>query len=108
MLSSAGTCCIIYASNNYDHVITMSKNQSAHFPGSQLINLCANSCKLINYGIKRSGQQKFGGLCQHYQLFRIFSAILVLHHPTLGYSERHFYFELSEIAKIRVSGIINR
>ena len=92
----------------YDHVSTLSKNQSAHFPGSQLINLYANSCKLINYGIKRSGQQKFCGLCQHYQLFRIFSAILVLHHPTLGYSEIHFYFELSEIAKIHVSGIINQ
>ena len=37
-----------------------------------------------------------------------FSAILVLHHPTLGYSEIHFYFELSEIAKIHASGIIKR
>ena len=41
----------------YDHVIMMSKNQSAHSPGSHLINLCANSCKLINHGIKPSGQQ---------------------------------------------------
>ena len=41
----------------YDHVIMMSKNQSAHSPGSHLINLCANNCKLINHGIKPSGQQ---------------------------------------------------
>ena len=41
----------------YDHVIMMSKNQSAYSPGSHLINLCANNCKLINHGIKPSGQQ---------------------------------------------------
>ena len=41
----------------YDHVIMMSKNQSAHSPGSHLINLCANNCKLTNHGIKPSGQQ---------------------------------------------------
>ena len=41
----------------YDHVIMMSKNQSTHSPGSHLINLCANNCKLINHGIKPSGQQ---------------------------------------------------
>ena len=41
----------------YDHVIMMSKRQSAHSPGSHLINLCANYCKLINHGIKPSGQQ---------------------------------------------------
>ena len=35
----------------YDHVIIMSKNQSAHSPGSYLINLDAISCKLINHGI---------------------------------------------------------
>ena len=40
-----------------DHVIMMSKNQSAHSPGSHLINLCAHNCKLINHGIKPSGQQ---------------------------------------------------
>ena len=39
----------------------------------------------------------------------MFSAILVLLHPTSGYSEIHFYFEIhSEIAEIHVSGIINR
>ena len=55
---SAGTCCIIYASNNYDHVIMLSKNQSAHSPSSHLINyLCANSFKLTNHGIKPLGQQ---------------------------------------------------
>ena len=42
----------------YDHVIMMSKNQSAYSPGSHLINLCANNCKLINHGIKPSGQQQ--------------------------------------------------
>ena len=41
----------------YDHVIMMSKNQSAHSPGSHFINLCANNCKLTNHGIKPSGQQ---------------------------------------------------
>ena len=41
----------------YDHVIIMSKNQSAHSPGSYLINLGAISCKLINHGIKPWGQQ---------------------------------------------------
>ena len=41
----------------HDHVIIMSKNQSTHSPGSYLINLGAISCKLINHGIKRSGQQ---------------------------------------------------
>ena len=41
----------------YDHVIIMSKNQSAHSPGSYLINLDAISCKLINHGIKPWGQQ---------------------------------------------------
>ena len=40
----------------YDHVIMLSKNQSAHFPCCHLISLCANSCKFINHGIKRSGQ----------------------------------------------------
>ena len=45
------------SSMQYDHVIMMSKNQSAHSPGSHLINLCANNCKLINHGIKPSGQQ---------------------------------------------------
>ena len=40
-----------------DHVIMMSKNQSAHSPGSHLITWCANSCKLINHEIKPSGQQ---------------------------------------------------
>ena len=33
----------------YDHVIMLSKNQSAHSPGSHLINSDANSCKLINH-----------------------------------------------------------
>ena len=41
----------------YDHVVMLSKNQSAFSPGSHLINLGANSCKLINHGIKASGQQ---------------------------------------------------
>ena len=41
----------------YDHVVMLSKNQSAYSPGSHLINLGANSCKLINHGIKPSGQQ---------------------------------------------------
>ena len=35
----------------------LSKNQSAHSPGSDLINLGANTCKLISLGIKPSGQQ---------------------------------------------------
>ena len=42
----------------YDHVIMLWKNQSAHSPGSHLISLCANNCKLINHGIKPSGQQQ--------------------------------------------------
>ena len=42
---------------HYDHVIMLSKNQTAHSPGSHLINLGANSWKLINHGIKPSGQQ---------------------------------------------------
>ena len=67
----------------YDHVIMLSKNQSAHSPGSHLINSGANSS--IN-----------------------FSAILVLLHPTSGYSEIHFFFEIhSQIAGIHLSGIIN-
>ena len=41
----------------YDHVIVLSKNQSAHSPGRQLINLGKNSCKLINSGMKPSDQQ---------------------------------------------------
>ena len=41
----------------YDHVIMLSKNQSAHSNGSYLINLFANSCRFINHGIKPSGQQ---------------------------------------------------
>ena len=41
----------------YEHVVMLSKNQSAYSPGSHLINLGANSCKLINHGIKPSGQQ---------------------------------------------------
>ena len=41
----------------YDHVIIMSKKQTAHSPGSYLINLDAISCKLINHGIKPWGQQ---------------------------------------------------
>ena len=41
----------------YDHVIMLSKNQSALSPGSHLIKLCANTCKFINHGIKPSGQQ---------------------------------------------------
>ena len=41
----------------YDHVIMLSKNQSAHSTGSDLINLGADSCKLINHGMKPSGQQ---------------------------------------------------
>ena len=55
-----------------------SKNQSAHSPGSPLINLGANSCKLINHGTNEQ---------------------------TTGYSEIHFYFEIhSEMAEIHVSG----
>ena len=39
----------------------------------------------------------------------MFSSILVLLHPTLGYSEIRFYFEIhSEITEIHVSGIINQ
>ena len=41
----------------FDHVIMLSKNQSAHYPGSHWINLGANSSKLINHGIKPVGQQ---------------------------------------------------
>ena len=37
-------------------VIMLSRNQSAHSPGSHLINLGPNICKLINHGIKPSGQ----------------------------------------------------
>ena len=38
----------------------------------------------------------------------MFSPILALLHPTSGYSEIHFSFEIdSEIAEIHVSGIIN-
>ena len=42
----------------YDHVIMLSKNQSAHSPGRHLINLGADSFK----GIKPSGQR---WLCWH-------------------------------------------
>ena len=42
----------------YDHVVMLLKNQSAHSAGSHLVNLGANSCKLINHGIKSSGQQQ--------------------------------------------------
>ena len=77
-----------------DHVIMLPKNQFAHSRGSHLINVGADSCKLINHQIKPS---------------IYYSAILVLFHPTSGYSEIHFYFEIhSEIAEIDVSGIINR
>ena len=39
----------------------------------------------------------------------MFSSILLLLHPTSGYSKIHFYFEIhSEIAEIHVSGIINQ
>ena len=41
----------------YDHVVMLSKNQSAQSSGSHLIKLGGNSCKLINHGIKPSGQQ---------------------------------------------------
>ena len=52
-------CCdrLCHLCKQHDHVIMMSKNQSAHTPGSHLINLCANNCKLIEHGIKPSGQQ---------------------------------------------------
>ena len=40
----------------YDHVAMLLKNQSAHSPGSHLINLGANSCKLIIHGITPLGQ----------------------------------------------------
>ena len=61
--ASQSKCCIFCQDmvyrlcKQYDHVIMLSKNQSAHSPGSHLINLGANSCKLINHGIKPSGQQ---------------------------------------------------
>ena len=46
------------------------------------------------------------GKCWHNLL--IFSAILVLLHPTSGYSEIHFYCEIhSKNTEIHVSGIIN-
>ena len=41
----------------YDHVLMLLKNQSAHSAGSHLNNLCPNSCKFINHGTKPSGQQ---------------------------------------------------
>ena len=41
----------------YDHVILSYRTNLRTPPGSHLINLCANSCKLINHGIKPSGQQ---------------------------------------------------
>ena len=79
----------------------LSKNQSAHSSGSLLINLCANNCKLINHGLKPSDQQQTRATN--------FSAILVLLHPTSGYSEIHFYFDIhSEIDEIHVSVIVNR
>ena len=92
----------------YDHVIMSSKNQYAHSPGSHLIKLCENSCKLMNHGIKPFGQQYIQRWqCWHNPL--MFFAILVLLHPTSGHSEILFYFEIhSEIAEIHVSGIINR
>ena len=38
----------------------------------------------------------------------MFSSILVLLHPTLGYSEIRFYFEIhSEITEIHVSGLLS-
>ena len=52
---SAATWCIVYASKMI--VIMMSKNQSVHSPGSHLIKLCENNCKLNNHGIKPSSQQ---------------------------------------------------
>ena len=41
-------------------------------------------------------------------LHQFFSAILVLLHPTSGYSEIKFFEIRSEVAGIRMSGIINR
>ena len=41
----------------YDHDIMMSKNQSAHSPVALTLSTGANSCKLINHGIKPSGEQ---------------------------------------------------
>ena len=39
----------------------------------------------------------------------MFLAILVLLHPTSGYPEIHFYFDMhSEITEIHVCGIINQ
>ena len=77
-----------------DHVIMLSKNQSAHSPGSHLLKLCAHSCKFINHD---------------HQPFVICSAMLVLFHTTSRSSEIYFYFEIhSEMAEIHVSGIIDR
>ena len=92
----------------YDHVIMLSKNQSAHSPGIHLIHVCASGCKFINHGIKPSGQQQIQHwLCWHNP--PIFSVILVLLQPTSVYSEIHFSFEIhSKIAEIHVSGIINQ
>ena len=50
----------IYQSLNWgrdDHDIMMSKNQSAHSPVALTLSTGANSCKLINHGIKPLGQQ---------------------------------------------------
>ena len=76
-----------------------------HTPLAVTWSTSAISCKLINHGIKPSGQQLNSTLVvlPHNPL------ILVLLHPTSGYSEIHFYSKIhSEIAEIHVSGIINR
>jgi len=59
--ASYSKCCIFcqdmlyHLCKQYNHVIMLSKNQSPHSPGIHLTNLCVNSCKFINHGIKPSG-----------------------------------------------------
>ena len=51
MLFSAATCCIASANNMIMSKWCQRTNLHVHSPGSHLINLCANNCKLINHGI---------------------------------------------------------
>ena len=95
----------------YDHVImNCCQITNLHTPhtGSHLINLGANSCKLIKHGIKPLGQQ----FIQRWQCWRnrlIFLRFQYSSSPLqVTVKFIHFYFEIhSEIAEVHVSGITN-
>ena len=69
------------------------------------LRIMFSTCFYYRYNFVRNGTPYKARCC----CCCIYSAILVLLHPSSGYSEIHFYFEIhSEIAEICVSGIINR